>query len=91
MTTPSGVDQPASTARITKGMYQATVRFEEEGVYQVKIQVADSTYGSTSATYTVNAAKRELIPGVGDFALPAGIGAAAVAAAIAILKRRGTL
>jgi len=91
VTTPSGVDQPASTARITKGMYQATVRFEEEGVYQVKIQVADSTYGSTSATYTVNAAKRELIPGVGDFALPAGIGAAAVAAAIAILKRRGTL
>ena len=83
---PDGSIDTLTPARVTKGTYLQTVKCTSEGTVQVTVQAMNDIYGSTSGTYSFHVTAPPMP--IFDWKVLAG---AAVASAIAILKRRGTI
>ena len=82
---PDGSIDTLTPARVTKGTYLQTVKCTSEGTVQVTVQAMNDIYGSTSGTYSFHVTAPPMP--IFDWKVLAG---AAVASAIAILKRRRT-
>jgi hypothetical protein len=85
---PDGMTKTYTPARVTKGTYLQTLKTTVEGTYQVTIQASNDIYGSSSGTYTFHATA----PALPIFDIKVlGAAGVAIAAIIAVLKRRGTI
>jgi len=85
---PDGSIDTLTPARVTKGTYLQTVKCTSEGTVQVTVQAMNDIYGSTSGTYSFHVTAPPMP--IFDWKVLAGAAVAALASAIAILKRRRT-
>jgi hypothetical protein len=87
---PDGTSRSYTASRVTRGTYLLVLSLPEAGVYQITVQASNDLYGSSSGTYTLTA-KAQAVPFLDDVRVIGGAAAAAIAAIIAVLKRRGTI
>jgi len=85
---PDGSADTFTPARVTKGTYLQNMRCSAEGTYQVTVQAMNEVYGSTSGTYSFRATAPALP--IFDVKMLGGA-AGAIAAVIAVLKKRGKI
>ena len=86
---PDGSVNTLTPARVTRGTYLQTVKCPVEGTYKVTVEAMNEIYGSTSGTYSFHATAPPLP--IFDIKVLGGAAGAAIAAVIAVLKKRGTI